>query len=139
MLMLVDGPRHGYEIMQAISRSTGGAWRPSPGAVYPTIGRLHEEGLVTIQEADGRRLVSLTAAGRGDVKARTDRSGDPLEHFEPTSASADLASALGSVVAATEQVGANGSSAQAIAALQLLTATRRSLYLILAGDGLEAG
>ena len=40
MLVLADQPMHGYQIMQAMSERTSGAWRPSPGAVYPTIAQL---------------------------------------------------------------------------------------------------
>jgi hypothetical protein len=64
LLVLADEPMHGYQIMQAMSDRTGGAWRPSPGAVYPTIAQLEDEGLVTTQEEGGRRLVTLTSEGR---------------------------------------------------------------------------
>src|SRR4029450_6150218 len=60
LLVLADEPMHGYQIMQAMSDRTGGAWRASPAAVYPTIAQLEDEGLVTTQEEGGRRLVTLT-------------------------------------------------------------------------------
>ena len=64
LLLLADQPMHGYQIMQAMSDRTGGAWHPSPGAIYPTIAQLEDEGLVTTKEEGGRRLVTLTAEGR---------------------------------------------------------------------------
>src|SRR6478609_7972367 len=75
MLVLADQPMHGYQIMQAMSERTGGAWRPSPGAVYPTIAQLEDEGLVTTKEEGGRRLVTLTDEGRAYVAERTERLG----------------------------------------------------------------
>jgi hypothetical protein len=77
MLVLAEETMHGYQIMQTISDRTGGAWSPSPGAVYPTIGQLEDEGLVTTQEESGRRLVTLTSEGRTYLKERSARLGDP--------------------------------------------------------------
>ena len=81
LLVLADEPMHGYQIMQAISDRTSGAWRPSPGAVYPTIAQLEDEGLVTTQEEGGRRLVTLTSEGRTYVEERSARLGDPFAEF----------------------------------------------------------
>lgn len=39
-------------------------WRPSPGTVYPTIAQLEDEGLVSVVADAGRKLVTLTEAGR---------------------------------------------------------------------------
>ena len=60
--MLHDNPMHGYQLMQAVADRTDGARRPSPGAVYPTIAQLEDEGLVTTEVDGGRKLVTLTAA-----------------------------------------------------------------------------
>src|ERR1022692_1353778 len=48
LLLLADTPMHGYQLMQAIADRTQGAWRPSPGAIYPTIAQLEDEGLVSV-------------------------------------------------------------------------------------------
>src|SRR5580765_2539243 len=37
LMLLAEQPMHGYQLMQTIGERTGGAWSPSPGAVYPTI------------------------------------------------------------------------------------------------------
>ncbi len=42
--LLADEPMHGYQLMQAIADRTGGVWKPSPGAIYPTISQLEDEG-----------------------------------------------------------------------------------------------
>src|SRR5204863_7298875 len=67
--LLADEPMHGYQLMQAIADRTGGRWAPSPGAIYPTINQLEDEGLVTIEAGSGRKLVSLTDAGRSQAEA----------------------------------------------------------------------
>ena len=65
LLLLAEEPMHGYQLMQAISERSGGRWTPSPGAIYPTINQLEDEGLVSVTADSGRKLVTLTDAGRG--------------------------------------------------------------------------
>ena len=47
LILLSEEPMHGYQLMQAMAERTNGVWRPSPGAIYPTIAQLEDEGLVT--------------------------------------------------------------------------------------------
>jgi len=69
--LLDEGPRHGYDIMQALSDRTGGTYTPSAGTVYPRLAKLEEEGLVT-KSVDGRKTVyAITEAGRAEVQARS--------------------------------------------------------------------
>lgn len=76
--LLDEGPRHGYDIMQALSDRTGGTYTPSAGTIYPRLAKLEEEGLVT-KTVDGRKTVyAITDAGHAEVQAR---SGD-LEGIE---------------------------------------------------------
>jgi DNA-binding PadR family transcriptional regulator len=134
LLVLADEPMHGYQIMQAISDRTGGAWRPSPGAVYPTIAQLEDEGLVTTQEEGGRRLVTLTSEGRTYVAERSAQRGDPFAGFADRPAGPDLRDPLHELHAAARQIVMSGSAAQVEAAAQVLAQARRALYLILAGE-----
>jgi DNA-binding PadR family transcriptional regulator len=68
--LLDEGPRHGYDIMQALSDRTGGTYTPSAGTVYPRLSKLEEEGMVT-KSVDGRKTVyQITDAGRAEVAAR---------------------------------------------------------------------
>src|SRR6478609_783253 len=77
LLLLAEEPMHGYQLMQAISDRSGGRWTPSPGAIYPTIAQLDDEGLVTVTADAGRKLVTLTDAGREHVQARREAGADP--------------------------------------------------------------
>ncbi len=68
--LLDEGPRHGYDIMQALSDRTGGTYTPSAGTIYPRLAKLEEEGLVT-KSIDGRKTVyEITEAGRAEVASR---------------------------------------------------------------------
>ncbi len=55
---------HGYEMIQEIAERSGGAWKPSPGSVYPTLQLLEDEGLISSASEGGKKLFSLTDAGR---------------------------------------------------------------------------
>ena len=70
--LLDEAPRHGYDLMQALSDRTGGTYTPSAGTIYPRLAKLEEEGLVT-KTVDGRKTVyEITDAGRAEVHARAD-------------------------------------------------------------------
>ena len=74
--LLAEEPRHGYDIMQALSDRTGGTYTPSAGTIYPRLSKLEEEGLVT-KTVDGRKTVyAITDAGRAEVDARQDDISD---------------------------------------------------------------
>lgn len=62
-------PRHGYEIMTAITDKSGGQYKPSPGVVYPTLQMLEELGHAKVSEQDGRRTYTITDAGKDDLAA----------------------------------------------------------------------
>jgi DNA-binding PadR family transcriptional regulator len=130
---------HGYQMIGEIAERSGGAWRPSPGSVYPVLQLLTDEGLVRAEERDGKRVFHLTDAGRAHVEARR---GD-AKPWETAAAGADddvtaLRTLAFGIGAAVVQVVQTGSAAQVEAARQVLVETRRSLYRILAEDGTDA-
>lgn len=68
--LLAEQPRHGYELIQALSDRFGGTYSPSAGTIYPRLAKLEEEGLVT-KSTDGRKTVyEITDAGRAELSAR---------------------------------------------------------------------
>lgn len=70
LALLEEQPRHGYELIQALSDRFGGTYSPSAGTIYPRLAKLEEEGLVT-KVADGRKTVyEITDAGRAELDAR---------------------------------------------------------------------
>jgi DNA-binding PadR family transcriptional regulator len=124
---------HGYEMIQVLAERTGGAWKPSPGSIYPSLQLLEDEGFVQVDEASGKRLFTLTDAGRKEL-ADNPRERTPWEEvtagFDP--ADTHLRDLVGQIIVATRQVGEAGSAEHKAKATELLTATRRSLYAILA-------
>ena len=125
---------HGYQLMQAISDRTHGAWRPSPGAVYPTIDQLEDEGLATIQQDGGRRLVTLTAEGHAYLAEHGAELSDPFAEAAEGTSGPDLREPLDALRIAARQVAVTGDATQVEAAAQVLAQARRALYLILAGE-----
>lgn len=132
-------PMNGYQLINQIAARTGGAWKPSPGSVYPTVQQLEDEGLVEGTSTNGRRQNTLTEAGRTyvdehpDELAATwrpfDEDAEPDEH-----ATADLKPAVGQVMGAVWHVVTSGSPQQQADAAEILGDTRRKLYGLLA-DG----
>src|SRR3954453_19928044 len=78
LLALQDAPMHGYQLIQEIDERSGGAWHPSPGAIYPALALLEDEGLVTITVDGGRKMAKLTDAGRTYIEENRDSLGDPF-------------------------------------------------------------
>ena len=137
LMLLAEEPMHGYQLMQAIADRSGGAWTPSPGAVYPAISLLEDEGLVTVTAESGRKLVTLTDAGREHVESRRESWPDPFAGAPGRGSGADLRGLLEQLHVAARQVARTGTEAQVVAAATILGDARRALYLLLA-EGPEA-
>lgn len=60
LTLLKEKPMTGKEIIDRATTETEGRWKPSPGLIYPLLGRLLDDGLVTA-DADGR--YSITKKG----------------------------------------------------------------------------
>jgi DNA-binding PadR family transcriptional regulator len=73
LALLEEQPRHGYELMKELEERTGGAYRPSPGVVYPTLALLEDEGLIRQAGGEtGRKLFEITDTGKIELdKNRT--------------------------------------------------------------------
>jgi DNA-binding PadR family transcriptional regulator len=136
LLLLAEEPRNGYQIMQEIEQRSSGVWRPSPGSVYPALAQLEDEGLVRLEERDGRRTYVLTDAGRAYVDERRDDLVAPWEEMSE-SVDDDVASLfreMRQVGMAAGQIGHMGSAHQITEARSVLANARRALYSLLAED-----
>ena len=76
--LLDEEPRHGYEVIRLLRDRFMGVYAPSPGTIYPRLARLEEEGLVTHDEENGRKVYRITEAGREELRSRSDEI-DELE------------------------------------------------------------
>ena len=135
LVSLAEAPMHGYQIIQAIEARTNGAWKPSPGSVYPTLQLLADEGLVKAEESGDRKVYTLTEAGSA-VAAESAEGTLPWDarvkrDAERTTA---LPKAGAKLAQAIVQVSHSASAEQAERAVALLDETRRKLYAILAED-----
>jgi DNA-binding PadR family transcriptional regulator len=136
LALLGESPMHGYQIIAELSDRTAGAWRPSPGSVYPTLQHLEEAGLVTSADQEGKRVFSLTDAGRAEVSARDAGRPKPWEEVgaDADPSGVDLRAAIVQVFHAAREVSHAGSPAQVATAKAILINTRRELYKLLAED-----
>ncbi|MFG3118554.1 helix-turn-helix transcriptional regulator [Streptomyces sp. NPDC048197] len=71
--LLDEAPRHGYEIIRLLEERFQGLYAPSAGTVYPRLAKLEAEGLVTHATEGGRKVYSITDAGRAEL---ADRGGE---------------------------------------------------------------
>lgn len=82
LLALTDGARHGYAIMQDVSRRTDGEVDLGPGTLYRAIQRLVDEGLIdplTHGGNDRRRPYRITSAGKTAAGAEARRLARSVE------------------------------------------------------------
>jgi DNA-binding PadR family transcriptional regulator len=68
--LLDESPRHGYEVIRLLQDRFLGVYAPSPGTIYPRLARLEEDGLVTHEEVDGKKVYSITDKGREEIHSR---------------------------------------------------------------------
>jgi DNA-binding PadR family transcriptional regulator len=71
--LISEEPRHGYDLMNTLEVRTGGMYRPSPGAVYPTLQHFQDEGLVTAAKKQDKVLYTVTSKGQERVEEELDR------------------------------------------------------------------
>jgi DNA-binding PadR family transcriptional regulator len=62
--LLRERPMHGYEMIKALEEKSGGFYTPSAGTIYPTLQLLEDRGLVTVSEAEGKKVYSITDEGK---------------------------------------------------------------------------
>lgn len=132
LALLAERPMHGYQIIREIEERSGGSWKPSAGSVYPTLQLLADEGFVSTEESNGRKIYSLTEAGREDVASA--ETAAPWESAGNTPGFSALPKAGVELAQAAAQVGRTGTPKQVQEAVTVLEDARRRLYSILAQD-----
>src|SRR5579884_2464852 len=68
--LVQERPMHGYEMIKALEARSGGFYSPSPGSIYPTLQMLEEGGYVTSNEVEGKKVYTITDAGRALLAER---------------------------------------------------------------------
>lgn len=134
--VLSESPMHGYQIIQELKQRSGGVWTPSAGSIYPTLQLLADEGLIVAEETSGKKVFSLTEAGRTAV----DELAEEPAPWDVAAAIGDcnglfgLREAGGRLASAVMQVGRSGDRAKIDQAAEILNAARKQVYALLAED-----
>ncbi|MGA4669984.1 PadR family transcriptional regulator [Propionibacteriaceae bacterium Y1923] len=134
--LLGEQPRNGYQMIQELAERTDGLWKPSPGAIYPAISALEDEGLI-VPDADNPKVFTLTDAGRDAVAASPEA---PWASFQDAgrdfraSEHGTLWKEFGKLADALRAVATNATGDQVSAAADILARTRRDLFSLLATE-----
>ncbi|MGW6922195.1 PadR family transcriptional regulator [Streptomyces sp. NPDC054950] len=134
LALLKDRPMHGYEMIQEIVERSGGAWKPSPGSVYPTLQLLEDEGLISSESEGGKKLFSLTDEGRTAAEEGPEAPWEEASRGVDWEALSEIRQAGFGLMEAFGQVWKTGSKEQREKALTVINDARKKLYLILADE-----
>ncbi len=136
LALLAEQPMNGYQIMQSLAERTQGMWKPSPGAVYPALNQLEDEGLIESFDNEGQKGFRLTDAGSA---AAADIETTPWEAVTAAVGGRDpeamrrLWQEFGSLGGAAKELMRNANPEQITAAADYLAEARRKIYGLLAG------
>ena len=70
--MIADTPRHGYDLISEIEARSGGAYKPSPGVMYPALSVIQDKGFAKGKKTDGKRVFYITEAGEAELAANSE-------------------------------------------------------------------
>lgn len=142
LALLADEPLNGYQMIQKLAEHTEGGWKPSPGAIYPALAQLEDEGLIEQFDNQGTKAYRLTEAGQS---AAGEIGQKPWETFNAENAPLHpeamkaMWSEFRGLAMAAQELTRNGSQAQQERASQLLAETKRKLYGLLADSDVHNG
>ena len=132
LLLIAEQPRNGYQIIQELESRSGGRWKPSPGAIYPALAQLEDEGLIRLIASEAGKAYEITDAGR--VEAETTQRPSPWEQDDDAVAhpAAALAQAYGQAWSAVGTIAQSGNEELIAKATAEVEELRRRLYQLLA-------
>jgi DNA-binding PadR family transcriptional regulator len=136
LAVLLEGPGHGYDVIQRLEDKTEGGWRPSPGSVYPMLQLLADEGLAGTTELDGKRVYELTAEGRAEAEQRIDAAGGAPWEVDGggDSSVGQLRENVRQLHVAARQIATSGRPDLTERAAAIVRDARKQLYGLLAED-----
>lgn len=130
--LLGEAPTNGYGLIKAIHATSDGAWRPSPGSVYPTLQQLVDEGLIVPTSQGPRAEYDLTDEGRSYVAEHADEIAAAwTQSRNPWKEQGDLLTAARKLAGVVRQVATEGTTEQRASASAKLDDLRRELYRML--------
>lgn len=134
LFLLNEQPMHGYQVIREIEVRTGGRWKPSAGSVYPTLQMLADEGLVTVDMADDRKVYALTADGKEAADIVADNVPWETSDEERGPRVGPLAKAAFELADAVTSAARSATADQRDEVVGVLREARRSIYSILSRD-----
>ena len=128
--VLTEGPKHGYEIITAIEQRRN--VRPSAGSIYPTLQMLEDGGFVTSEQTGGKRVYTITGAGRELLANRAAEANDEDadDEFDARHRLKEAAMKLGAAVLTVR--GHDEKTVEKVR--EILDRARKEIYAILASD-----
>lgn len=133
LLLIAEAPRNGYQIIQELESRTDGRWKPSPGAMYPALSQLEDEGLIRAVDSDAGKAYEATDAGR-EQAAAVAQNRAPWEHTDGGEGhpGGDLAHEYGQLWTAVGTISQTGNADLIEKATAELQELKRKLYRLLA-------
>ncbi len=131
LLLLDERPMHGYEIIDELETRSDGAWRPSPGSIYPALRRMEARGLVAGEDDDnGKRIYSITEDGHSRLADHDPDAPPPWEQFAEHGPS--LRPLVAETLSQVRQIARFGTPEQRQRAMDILTTAKADLYAVMA-------
>jgi DNA-binding PadR family transcriptional regulator len=80
VLLALMNPNHGYQLMNEINEVSKGRISMGPGTLYGVLTRMKKDGLISLEEDDGRRKTyKITSVGKESLRAEYRRLLDLVE------------------------------------------------------------
>ncbi len=136
LLLLEEEPRNGYGVMQEVEERSSGAWRPSPGSIYPALAQLEDEGLIAPADGEQGKAFALTDAGRAHLDEHRARFGTPWEAAAEGMPAGlhELRTSAGQLAMAAMQAAQTGDPQVLEQTRRILDDARKAIYRQLAGE-----
>jgi len=134
--LLAEKPRHGYDLIRELETRNGGFYRPSAGSIYPTLQMLEEGGYLTSETVEGKRVYTITEAGRKLLSERSDQRSGREEDFsrmrEQRTRLAELRRSAMELGGAVLQAARHSAPQSVEKVEEILNRAKREIYAILA-------
>lgn len=131
--LLAEQPRHGYDLIKELESRYAGFYRPSPGSVYPTLQLLEDEGHLSSEQVEGKRIYTITASGQALLAERQEAGEGGIHPGEPHERLHNLRHQMKALMEVVMQAARHGSPEQVKAVTEVVDNARREVHRILAG------
>lgn len=83
ILLVLNVPRHGYEIMNEISKLTDEKVKVGAGTLYTLLPRFENEGYIQlVKEENKRKIYQITKIGKRKLKEEQERFVMQIQHYK---------------------------------------------------------